>query len=129
MALTATVAIASVAYSKNHEAVNKVISSVGKTTMKTLREGSNRAVDTGKAYLVDGAKEIIKGAKEGIKEGLHEAPKNALKTAIKGGTLVATKKLLDATVGKEESAKIFQAANNKKVSSFWKVGQDGRDDD
>ena len=36
---------------------------------------------------------------------------------------------LDSVVGKEESARIFQANDNKKIGKFWKVGPDDKDDD
>jgi hypothetical protein len=36
--------------------------------------------------------------------------------------------MLDQAVGKEESARIFQANEKKKISNFWKVN-DSRDKD
>lgn len=126
--LTGTVAAATVVYSRNPEAVNRVISKAGKTAVSSLKSGSSKAVSKGKSYMAKAAKEVVSGTKEGIKEGLHEAPKKAAKTVATGAAMVGAKKILDSTVGKEESAKIFQAANKKKVSSFWKTAKEDRDD-
>lgn len=116
-----TVAAAAVIYKKNPEAVKSVISKVGKYTVA----GANKAKEAGKTYL----KEARAGIKEGIRESVKEAPKKATKTIISGATLLAAKRLLDKSVGKEESARIFQANNNKKIGSFWKVQQEDKDDD
>lgn len=123
--MTATVSAAAAAYAKNPEAANRVLSKVGKTTVSALKKGGSKAVSAGKKYV----NEAIRGAKDGFKEGAYEAPKKAVKVAMTGATLLAAKKMLDASVGKEESAKIFQANNNKKISSFWKVGPEDKDDD
>lgn len=121
----ATVAAAAVIYAKNPEAVNKVVSKVGKTTMSALKNGGGKAINAGKKF----ATEAMAGAKEGVREGIREAPKKAAKAIITGVTLNAAKRMLDNSVGKEEAARIFQANNNKKISSFWKVGQEDKDDD
>lgn len=121
----ATVAAAAVLYKKNPAAVNNVVSKVAKTTMSALKTGKTKAISAGKKYV----KDAVSGAKEGIKEGVREAPKKAAKAIVTGVTLNAAKRMLDASVGKEEAARIFQANNNKKISSFWKVSQDDRDDD
>lgn len=127
--LIGTVAAGAAIYGRNHEAINRVITSAGKVTISSLKKGSAKAVERGKKYVSAAAKQVVTGAKEGVKEGLREAPKKAVKTVMAGATLNATKKILDNTVGREESARIFQAANNKKVSSFWKVQQEDRDED
>lgn len=126
--LTGTVAAAAVIYSRNPEAVNRVVSKAGKTAVSSLKSGSSKAVSKGKSYVTKAAKEVVSGTKEGIKEGLHEAPKKAAKTVATGAAMVGAKKILDSTIGKEESAKIFQAANKKKVSSFWKTAKEDRDE-
>lgn len=64
-----------------------------------------------------------------MKEGIREAPKKAAKAVVTGVVLNQTKKYLDAAVGKEESARIFQANDNKKIGKFWKVSPDDKDDD
>ncbi len=131
--VSGTVSAAAVYCAKNPQAVKaagKVISSVGKTTINSLKSSGSKTVSLGKKYIVSAAKITIKGMKEGVKEGLREAPKKATKTVVTGAGLLATKRLLDSVVGKEESARIFQAANNKKISSFWKVhGEDKEEDD
>ena len=122
--MTATVSAAAALYAKNPQAVNDVVSKMGKATVSSLKNGSKKAIDAGKKYV----NEAMRGMKDGFKEGAYEAPKKAVKVAMTGATLLAAKKLLDASVGKEESAKIFQANNNKKISSFWKVSGEDRDD-
>lgn len=117
----ATVATAAVIYKKNPEAVKSVMAKVKNSTVS----GSKKACEAGKKYL----KEARDGIKEGIKESVKEAPKKATKAVITGATLMAAKRLLDKAVGKEESARIFQANNNKKIGSFWKVSPEDRNDD
>lgn len=124
--MTATVSAAAALYAKNPEAVNRVVSKVGKATVSGLKKGGSKAISAGKKYM----KDALQGAKEGFQEGVKEAPKKAVKAVVTGAALMGAKRLLDASVGKEESARIFQANNNKKISSFWKVsGEDKEDDD
>lgn len=117
----ATVAAAAVIYKKNPEAVKSVMAKVKNATVS----GSKKACEAGKKYL----KEARDGVKEGIKESVKEAPKKATKAVITGATLMTAKRLLDKAVGKEESARIFQANNNKKIGSFWKVSPEDKNDD
>lgn len=119
-----TVAAAAVIYKKNPAAVRSVISKVGNSTISGMKKAGKKTYEVGKKYV----QEAYAGAKEGLKEGIREAPKKAVKTVITGATLMAAKRLLDASVGKEESARIFQANNNKKIGSFWKVSNEDRDD-
>ena len=121
----AALTAAAVLYTKNPQAVNAVVSKVGKTAMSALKAGKSKAVIAGKAYV----KNAMEGVKEGVKESVREAPKKAAKAIITGVTLNAAKRMLDASVGKEEAARIFQANNNKKISSFWKVSGEDKDDD
>ena len=74
------------------------------------------------------AKGVVKGAKEGFEEGIKEGPKKAGKAIAGGAILLAAKKGLDSVVGKEESAKIFQANDNKKIGKFWKTSDEDKDD-
>lgn len=122
-----TLAAASIAYGKNpavRKAVNTALSKAGHKTVSAVKSGSKKSIELGKKY----SKAALNSAKEGIKEGVKEAPKKATKTVVTGATMLAAKRMLDKVVGKEEAAKIFQANNNKKISSFWKVGFDHRDD-
>ena len=125
--MTATVATAAALYAKNPKAVNDLVAKVGRKTVESLKKGKTKAIELGKKY----AKEAAAGAKEGFHEGLKEAPKKAVKAVMVGGTLMGTKRILDATVGKEEAARVFQANNSKKIGSFWKVNdpQDKEEDD
>lgn len=117
----ATVAAGIVVYKKNPEAVKSVISKVKSSTVS----GSKKTGELGKKFL----KEARAGVKEGLKESAREAPKKATKAVIIGSTLMATKRLMDKTIGKAEAARIFQANNNKKIGSFWKVSPEDNDDD
>ena len=71
----------------------------------------------------------LKSVREGVDEAVKEAPKKAAKVVVTGVVLNQTKKALDSAVGKEESAKIFQANDNKKIGKFWKTGPEDKDDD
>lgn len=125
LVMTATAAAAVAAYRKNPELVRSTMSKVGNTTVSAAKKAGNKTYEAGKKYV----KDAIKGAKEGFAEGVREAPKKAAKTIVTGAAMMAAKRMLDATVGREEAARIFQANNNKKIGSFWKVSQDDRDDD
>lgn len=110
---------------KVRKTINRFITSTGKKSLSSLNKESKHAVEIGKKYI----NEAIKSAKDGVKEGVKEAPKKATKAIVTGVTLNAAKRLLDSTLGKEEAARIFQANNNKKISSFWKTGWEDKDDD
>ena len=149
--MTATVSAAAAVYAKNPEAVNQLVSKIGNKTVSSLKNGSSKTISAGKKYMDEiygiakkgvkevpgtakkygktAAKKVVKGIKDGIKEGIEEAPKKATKAVITGATMMAAKRILDSQVGKEEAARIFQANNNKKISSFWKVGPEDKDDD
>lgn len=111
---------------KNPEKIGKVISKFRGVKMKDLSE---KTINRGKTYVKSCLKNSVNGVKEGIREGAKEAPKKAAKTVVTGLVLNQTKKYLDSVVGKEESARIFQANDNKKIGKFWKVGPDDKDDD
>lgn len=117
----ATVAAGIVYYKKNPEKVKAVFSKVKGSTVS----GSKKTGELGKKFIG----EARVGVKEGLKEAAKEAPKKATKAVVTGVTMMAVKRLLDRTVGTEESARIFQANNNKKIGSFWKVSPEDRDDD
>lgn len=119
---TATVAAAAIYVHKNPEAVGKVISKFRGVKMSDI---SQAAIDKGKAYVQN----AFKGAKEGVDEAVKEAPKKAAKAVVTGIVLNQTKRAVDSAVGKEESARIFQANDNKKIGKFWKVSPDDKDDD
>lgn len=124
----ATVATAAALYSKNpavRKAVNRSLSKAGRMTMKAAKSGSRKAATAGKKFV----RTTIQSAKDGVKEGIKEAPKKATKAIVTGIAMNTAKRMLDKTVGKEEAARIFQANNNKKISSFWKVGMNDKDDD
>lgn len=120
--MTATVAAAAIYVHKNPAAIGKVMSRFKGVKMSDL---SQKAVDKGKEYV----KNALKGAKEGVDEAMKEAPKKAAKAVVTGVVLNQTKKALDSAVGKEESAKIFQANDNKKIGKFWKTSPEDKDDD
>ena len=121
--LAGTVAAAAV-YASNpkvRKAVNSTVSKCEKKTVSTMKSG----VKTGKRYMKKAANQAAAGIKAGVKEGLYEAPRNTIKVVATGAALYGAKKMMDRAVGKEDSARVFQAANKKKVSSFWKVsGED-----
>lgn len=138
------VSAAAIYVAKNPQAVSRVLKNAGTTTVNALKTGKNKTVDFGKkavkttltktkAFVKEAPKKagkaIVDGVKEGTKEALKDAPKKATKAILTGMTLNAAKRLLDQTVGKEEAARIFQANEKKKISSFWKVNDDRDKDD
>ncbi len=120
--MAATVAAAAMYVHKNPAAIGKVMSKFKGAKMSDL---SQKAVDKGREYV----KNSLKGVKEGVDEAVKEAPKKAAKAVVTGVVMNQTKKALDSAVGKEESAKIFQANDNKKIGKFWKTSPEDKDDD
>lgn len=136
----ASVAAVAIVYKKNPEAINRVVSKVGDTAMSALKSGKNKAVEAGKKFIHEAPgktkqyakkawQETKAGVKEGIKESVRKAPKKATEAVITGVTMLAAKRMLDNTVGKEEAARIFQANDKKKVANFWKVNDPNDKDD
>lgn len=125
LVMTASVGVAVAAYRKNPAAINSVLSKVGNSTVAGAKKAGSKAYKAGKQYV----KDACNGIKEGVKESVKEAPKKATKAVITGATMLAAKRMLDSVVGKEEAARIFQANNNKKIGSFWRVSQEDRNDD
>lgn len=119
---TVTVAAAATYVHKNPEEIGKVMSQFKGMKVKDLNQ---KAINKGKEYIQNS----FKGMKEGVDEAVKEAPKKAAKAVVTGIVLNQTKKALDSAVGKEESAKIFQANDNKKIGKFWKTSPEDRDDD
>ena len=119
---TTTVAAAAYYVHKNPEAIGKVISKVKSVKVSEL---PGKAVAVGKKYV----NEAVKSAKEGVKEGIKTAPKKATKAIVTGIVMNQAKKALDSVAGKEESAKIFQANDNKKIGKFWKVSDADKDEE
>lgn len=122
----ASVAAVSTYAAKNPEKVKNMISKVKDSKVSEL---SKQAVEKGKNTVKSGVKSAYEGAKEGVKEGVKDAPKKAAKTVVTGVVLNQTKRILDEVVGKEESARIFQANDNKKIGKFWKVSSEDEDKD
>jgi hypothetical protein len=122
----ATVAAAAYYVHKNPAKIGQIVSKFRGVKVSDI---SQKAVDAGKRYVKTCVRNSVTGVKEGVKEGIREAPKKAAKTVVTGVVLNQTKKYLDAAVGKEESARIFQANDNKKIGKFWKVSPDDKDDD
>lgn len=125
LVMTASVGVAVAAYRKNPDAVKSVLSKIGKSTLEGAKKAGSKTYEVGKKYV----KDACDGVKEGVKEGVKNAPKKAAEAVITGATMMAAKRILDSTVGKEEAARIFQANNKKKIGSFWKVSPEDKDDD
>lgn len=131
-AAVVTVAAAATLYASNpkiRSAVNSVVSKAGKKTVDSIKTAGKKSVEAGKAYAKKTLREAYSGVKAGIKEGVHEGAKKIAKTVVTGVMLNTAKRVLDSTLGKEETTRIFQANNNKKISSFWKVSSDDKDDE
>lgn len=119
--MTATVAAGTVYAAKHPEKIESVVNKVKSIKMKDL---SQQAVEKGKNYVKTAIKEASTGVKEGVKESIKEAPKKATKAIITGAVLNQAKRALDKAVGEDESTRIFQANDNKKIGKFWKTNSD-----
>lgn len=129
----ATASAAAYYVHKHPEKIGKVMSQFKGAKVSSLKQTAvdkgKKLVDTAIKNAKDDIKTSIKGTKDGFREGLREAPKKATKAVVTGIVLNQAKKTLDSAVGKEESAKIFQANDNKKIGKFWKVSPDDKEDD
>lgn len=124
-AVTTTALTAGAIYAVKHpQEINSLIKKVGKTTISSLKNAPNKTVNIGKNAI----KSALTGFKEGVKEGVKEGPKKAGKATTIGLAMLGMKELMDISFGKETSAKIFKANNNKKIDSFWRVGQEDREE-
>lgn len=128
-AITATAVTAgAVALSKMKKlsTTEKAIRNARKYMHKTHVEKKMR--DTAIDALYGAKYSIKKGVHDGIHEGLQEGPKKAAKAVGIGLSMLGMKELMDMSIGKETSAKVFKANNNKKIDSFWRVGQEDKYD-
>lgn len=118
---TATVAAAAYYISKHPEAAAKL----AKMATQKVKDLPSKAVTAGK----NAAQNAMSGFKEGVKEGIKEAPKKLGKAIVTGLIMNAGKTMLDKAVGKEDSTRIFQANNPKKIDKFWKVAPERERED
>ena len=142
-AAVVTVAAAATVYAKNpkvRSAVSSVVSKAKNISVADIKAAGKKSVETGKAYTKkalkkaketgkDYGKKALDSAKKGVAEAIETAPKEAAKAVVSGIIMNAAKRILDDAVGREESARIFQANNKKKISSFWKVSSEDKDED
>lgn len=134
--------VAAVGYlAANNKGLCKVaLDSIGNMSVSAL-DSTVDSYRAGKEYVKDLAREAYKGAKdgvrqapkkigEGISEGLSNAPKAVVKTAVEGAAILATKKFLDSTIGKENMGSYTQAYNayNKK-KKIGQIDSKKKDDD
>lgn len=131
-AAVVTVAAAATIYAKNpkvRSVVNSVTSKVGNATVNGIKTAGKKSVKAGEAYAKKALGEAYDGIKVGVKEGIREGARTVAKTVVSGVMLNTAKRALDSAIGREEATRIFQANNKKKISSFWKVSSEDKDDD
>ena len=142
------VAAAGYLYAHNSEAINAAVAKVGSKTLENTTNLANK----GKNYVVSLAKEAKEGAKagiaeapkkvgEGVKEGIAEGSKNISKAltqapytvgkvAVEGAAIIATKKMLEAALGKDNTDATTQAYNAyHKKNKIGQLNQKKDDDD
>lgn len=139
----ATVAAAAIYVKNNPQIISKVgsmkdvlslkMSDFSKYAKEAGKKGYVKALTSSiyngqkaKNFAKDRIKDAKQGFKEGIIEGAKEGPKKFGKAIMVGLAITIGKKVVDRMLGSEESAKVFQANNNKKIDKFWKVN-DPRD--
>ena len=105
------------AYANNKDVCNVALKTIGSVAVRSAKP----QIAKGKAALGKMAKVAYEQAKQGAIEGAKEAPKKVAKAAVEGAAIIATKKLLEATIGKDQMDSYTKAYNayNKKN----KVGQ------
>lgn len=131
------IAAAGYLYMNNKSVCDTALKTIGSVAV----DKASNVVNTGKKYVGDLAKQAYQGAKEGIKqapvkvgegikEGISEAPKKVAKAAVEGAAIIATKKMLEATLGKDEMDSYTKAYNayNKK-NKVGQVNTSKREDD
>ena len=127
-------------YSQNKSVCDVALKTIGNVAIDSVKRQAN----TGKNYVKELAKEAYNGAKagvkqapqkigEGIAEGLGNAPKAVAKAAVEGAAILASKKFLESTIGKENLDSYTQAYNaynkKKKIGRIDDKRKDDDDDD
>ena len=135
-----TVAAAGYMYANNKSVCDTALKTIGTVAVDSVKRQTN----VGKEYVKTLAKEAYNGAKEGVKqvpkkigegisEGLSNAPKAVAKAAVEGAAILATKKFLESTIGKENMDSYTQAYNaynkKKKIGRIDDKKKDEDDDD
>lgn len=145
--------VAAVAYaaSKNKDLCNVALNSIGNMAVDTLdkytdvaknghryvAEMVKEAKEGVKAGIAEAPKKVGEGIKEGISEGsknisksLTQAPSTVAKVALEGATIIAVKKMMEATIGKEQIDSTTQAYNAyHKKNKIGQLNQKKDDDD
>lgn len=85
--------------------------------------------DAGETAASKATSKIGKKLVDEVKKGASAGVSKAATAVGTGAVMLATKKVMDKLVGKDTSAAIFQANNNKKIGSFWKTSDEDKDDD
>lgn len=139
------------AASKNKDLCNVALNSIGNMAVDTLDKYTDVAKN-GHRYVAEMVKEAKEGVKagiaeapkkagEGIKEGISEgskniskslmqAPSTVAKVALEGATIIAVKKMMEATIGKEQIDSTTQAYNAyHKKNKIGQLNQKKDDDD
>lgn len=127
--IAGSVAAAGYLYANNAEAINSSISKVAKQSIgavgnkissgheyvKNIAKAAHEGVKEGKKLVPE---KVAEGVKEGIAEGskntskaLTQVPYTVGKVLLEGGAIIVTKKMLEATMGKENVDATTQAYN------------------
>ena len=147
------VAAAGYLVASNPKACEVALNSIGNLAVNTL-DSVTDAARNGKHYVAELAKEAKEGAKagiadapkkvgEGVREGIGEGSKNISKAltqapytvgkvALEGAAIIATKKMLEAVVGKDQvddTTKAYNAYHKKNKIGQLNQKKDDDDDD
>ena len=146
--IAGSVAAAGYLYANHADEINSAVSKIASNSVNSL----GTKVSSGKNYVTSIAKAAYEGAKEGkklapekvtegVKEGIAEGTKSVSKAiaqtpytvgkvVIEGGAIIATKKMLEATLGKENVDATTQAYNAyHKKNKIGQVDQKRDDED
>lgn len=137
--IAGSVAAAGYLYKNNSEAVNAVVSEVGKKTVSSIgnlaAKGQKYTQELGKQALEgakDGVKQVPQKVREGISEGIASGSKSVVKVAAEGAAILAARKFLESTFGPEEvdsSIQAYNAYNKKRKVGQVNTGRNEDDDD
>ena len=112
--------------------VKNTMSEIGKKTITSMKKNVNTGKTLTEAYIKslrtgisEGMKnapdQIKKGISEGITEGAKTGSKNLTKAVVIGGIMNAGHQAMSKSIGDDNTTKVFQANNKKKIDKYWKT--------
>lgn len=126
--ITGAVVAAGYGYMHNKSVCDVALKTIGNVAVRS----AGKQAAKGKEVVKKIAKTAYEQAKQGAIEGAREAPKKVAKVAVEGAAIIATKKFLESTLGKDQMdsyIKAYNAYNKKNKIGQVDTGNKKKDED